>query len=703
MTVTLTSEPRVEPVIPLRAGDVAAGTLRRHRGLLIAVAVFASLMATVASIGPVRLTYYDLASMATSGATLAIAAIGQTLVILVGGFDLSAGAVVSLVNVVLASSFVDTPASTPVMVATGVGVGMLSGAFNGAFIAGLRMQPIVVTLSTMFILQGVTLLVMDKPGGAVPPGLAELLLGDALPSLLPRPLLLIGLLLLAWAWLKRTRFGMAVYAVGSDIESARAAGVSTRFVQFMVYLMAGGCYGLAGVFVSAQTGSGDPLIGAPLLLQMFAAVVVGGTVLGGGRGGLLGTVFGAYILMMMVNTLLVLNVSAFYSTITEGVILLLAVLAGGLGAGAPLARNLRQAQTWLQARSQGMLASQRTTRAPVVQLAMQSPAVPGAAEASAPSTSPATFWARHAETLRFTAPAWVGLVLVIVATQWMLGRSLASWGYVNSLLVLASFLVVLALGQGAVILTGGLDLSIPWTIGLCGILLAGMVKGSDAALLYALPITLGIGLLIGLLNGAGIVLLGISPIVMTLAANGILQGVAMLYSKGTPDGFASPLLRRFMTDQSLHVTPVVLFVVVFVVTAVLLLGRTAFGRSLYAVGNGQRVATLSGVRVGRTIVGVYMLSGLCSALAAVLLTGLSGQASLGMGDEYLLPSIAVVVIGGTLIVGGRGHYFGMLGGVLMLTALQTLLAGTTLPYASRSILFGLVVLAAVIGLRERRG
>jgi len=74
-----------------------------------------------------------------------------------------------------------------------------------------------------------------------------------------------------------------------------------------------------------------------------------------------------------------------------------------------------------------------------------------------------------------------------------------------------------------------------------------------------------------------------------------------------------------------------------------------------------------------------------------------------MGDEYLLPSIAVVVIGGTLIVGGRGHYLGMLGGVLMLTALQTLLAGTTLPYASRSILFGLVVLAAVIGLRERRG
>ncbi|HWH84052.1 MAG TPA: ABC transporter permease [Burkholderiaceae bacterium] len=696
MTMALTSETRRAATPTSSAGSSTARMLGRHRGLLIAVVVFAVLLATVASIGSVRLTYFDLASIATSGATLAIAAIGQTLVILSGGFDLSAGAVVSLVNVVLSTAFVDPATATPLVVATGVGVGMLAGAFNGIFIAGLRMQPIVVTLSTMFILQGVTLLVMDKPGGAVPPGLAELLLGDALPNLLPRPLLLIGLLLLAWAWLKRTRFGMAMYAVGSDVDSARAAGVSTRFVQFMVYLLAGGCYGLAGVFVSAQTGSGDPLIGAPLLLQMFAAVVVGGTVLGGGRGGLLGTVFGAYILMLVVNTLLVLNVSAFYSTIAEGVILLLAVLAGGLGAGSPLARNLRQAQTWLQARSQGLLARQRTARAPAVRL----PPVPR--PAALVSAAPATFWARHADTLRFTAPAWVGLVVVAIATQYVLGRSLASWGYVNSLLVLASVLVVLALGQGGVILTGGLDLSIPWTIGLCGILLAGMVKGSDAALLYALPVTLGIGVLIGLLNGAGIVLLGISPIVMTLAANGILQGLAMLYSKGTPDGFASPLLRRFMTDQSLLVTPVVLFVVVFVVAAVLLLGRTGFGRSLYAVGNGQRVATLSGVRVGRTIIGVYMLSGLCSALAAVLLTGLSGQASLGMGDEYLLPSIAVVVIGGTLIVGGRGHYLGMLGGVLMLTALQTLLAGTTLPYASRSILFGLVVLAAVIGLRERR-
>ncbi len=670
-------------------------SLQRHRGLLVAVAVFAAMLAIVDLIGVGSLSYYDLSSIAGSGATLAIAAIGQTLVILSGVFDLSAGAVVSLVNVVMAAGFQHSTLHPAWIVAAGVGVGMAAGMFNGFFIAVLRMQPIVVTLSTMFILQGVTLLIMGKPGGGVPPELGTLLTGDAVPGLLPRPVLVIGLLMLLWAWLKNTRTGVAIFAIGSDPGASGAAGVPVRRVQFIVYTLAGACYGLAGVVISAQTGSADPLIGQPMLLQIFAAVVVGGTVLGGGRGGLLGTVFGAYTLMLVVNALLVLDVSAYFSTVAEGAILLAAVLAGSLGRESALRQNLRSLARWWRARAEGALASQRRGAVPAgIRLPL-----PAGATRPPLSARAAT---RHGEALRFGLPAWLGLALIVLATQWSVGGALTSWGYLNSLLVLASFLVVLALGQGAVILTGGLDLSIPWTIALCGVVLAGMVKGSDAALLHALPLTLVVGLLVGLCNGLGIVWLGVSPIVMTMAMNGILQGATLLYSNGTPDGFASPLLRAYMTDTRLGLAPVVIFVLVFVVLAVLLLGRTPFGRRIYAIGNGARAAMLAGVRVGRVSVGVYMLSGLCSAIAAVLLTGLSGQASLGMGDEYLLPSIAVVVVGGTLITGGRGHYLGMLGGVLLLTALQTLLAGTTLPHAARSILFGVVVLLAVIGLRERR-
>ena len=217
-------------------------------------------------------------------------------------------------------------------------------------------------------------------------------------------------------------------------------------------------------------------------------------------------------------------------------------------------------------------------------------------------------------------------------------------------------------------------------------MLAGFVQGSDKALIYALPFVFVIAAFVGFVNGIGIVALGISPIRYDL---GDKRGPARRgapYSGGTPAGFSSPLLRWFMTAKILGVTPVVIFIAVFVGGAVVLLSRTPFGRRVYAIGNGIRAARLSGVAVGQTLIWVYVLSALCSCLVGVLLTGFSGQASLGMGDDYLLPSIAVVVVGGTIITGGRGQYLGMLGGVLLLTALQTMLAGSNLPYATRAIL-----------------
>src|SRR6202012_1658764 len=293
------------------------------------------------------------------------------------------------------------------------------------------------------------------------------------------------------------------------------------------------------------------------------------------------------------------------------------------------------------------------------------PAGPARTASAAPAAAP-SFLVRHAATLRHALPAYVCFAIVLVATELVLGHTLVDWSYYNSLIVLSSFLAILALGQGTVILTGGLDLSVPWTIGFCGILLAGMVQGSDAALLYALPAVLVLACLIGVANGVGVVALGLSPIVVTLVMNGFLQGAALLYSHGPPAGFASPLLRWFMTAHVVGVTPVVFFLIAFVIFAVVFLSDTPFGRRVYGIGNGIRVARLSGIAVGRTIIGVYMLSALCSALVGILLTGFSGQGSLGMGDDYLLPSIAVVVVGGAIITGGRGPYLGMVGGGLLL-------------------------------------
>ena len=683
------------PVSPTPVNRVLQ-RLGQYRGTLVALAVFLILFAVNDTISAGALSYFDVSFLSSGGATSALAAIGQTIVILSGGFDLSAGAVISLVNAALASSMdpMDTEASVLLWTLAGIGIGMLTGAFNGFFIAVLRLQPIVVTLSTMFIIQGVTLLILDKPGGGVAPTLGNFYMGDAVAGWLPMSFVVVVVTLLAWGWLKNTRLGVSIYAVGSDPEAAKSVGVRVVLTRFLVYVIAGGCYGLAGVFISAQTGSGDPLVGNPLLLSMFAAVVVGGTRLGGGKGGPVGSVFGAYILMIVVNILLVLNVSAYYSTIAEATILILAVLAGSVTRSSTLAHQLRLLRTRIAARSAGMLPSQlaRTD---------QRLNVTSRHEMIAAKVLP-NFFTRNAETLRYALPAYICFVAVVIITQVWLGNAVFNPTYWNSLVVLSSFLIILALGQGTVILTGGLDLSVPWTIGLCGIILAGMVKGSDAALIYALPTVIVLSLLIGLMNGVGIVYLGMSPIVMTLAMNGLLQGAALLYSQGTPDGFSSPMLRWFMTGKILAFTPVVLFMVLFVIAAVLLLNRTGFGRRVYGIGNGLRVAQMSGIRVERTLLLVYVLSSFCAGLVGTMLTGFSGQASLGMGDDYLLPSIAVVVVGGALITGGRGHFLGMLGGVLLLTALQTMLAGTTLPYATRAIVFGVVVLGAVIALRDRK-
>ncbi len=593
----------------------ARRALAANSGVLIAALVFAVLLATVAGINSGPLTYFDISFMSSGGATSALAAIGQTIVILSGGFDLSAGAVISLVNVFLAQSMdpANMEANVFLWTLAGIGIGMLCGAFNGVFIAFLRLQPIVVTLSTMFIIQGVTLLLMDKPGGFVSPSIGAFYMGDAIPGWVPMPLVVVGGVLLAWAWLKRTRLGTAIYAVGSDPDAAAAVGVRVPLVRFLVYVIAGGCYGLAGVFISAQTGSGDPLVGNPLLLSMFAAVVVGGTRLGGGRGGPLGSAIGAYILIIVVNILLVLNVSAYYSTIAEGTILILAVLAGSLSHSSTLARQLRIIGTRLSARRAGTLVSQRAQGDTRLTLAARTDQL---AAGERPS-----FFSRNVDVLRYALPAYLCFVLVVAVTQLWLGGAVLNIGYWNSLIVLSCFLAILALGQGTVILTGGLDLSVPWTIGLCGILLAGMVKGSDAALIYALPAVLLLASVIGLVNGLGIVFLGLSPIVMTLATNGLLQGIALLYSNGTPDGFSSPMLRWFMTGKIGPVAPVVLFMVLFVIAAVTLLGRTPFGRRVYGIGNGLRAAELSGIPVGRTLILVYVLSAVCSALVGILLTG----------------------------------------------------------------------------------
>jgi ribose transport system permease protein len=682
MSVTAFDRPR-----PLGA------QLARHRAALIPVVVFAFFFLLQLAISPTKYGYFDFNYMAAGGAALALAAMGETIIVLSGGFDLSAGAVISLVNVIMASVMQDSLVSE---IGWGIGalaVGGLVGAFNGFFVAVLRLQSIVVTLSAMFIVDGCTLLVMDKPGGQVPAGFSQFFTGDVITGVLPGPVMVLIGALVVWSLIKHTRLGTAIYAVGSDEGAAGYAGIGVRRTKFLTFVIGGCFYGAAGAFVSAQTGSADPLVGDSLLLPIFAAVVVGGTILGGGRGGCFGSVIAAYVLMIVINVLLVLNVSSYYSNLVQGVILVIAALAQSLGPNSRLDLSLAYLRSRWVAWRNGTLPRHLPARAIAT--------ATGARSTGAPAAPAVSWFRRNEDTLRFSIPAYVAFILVVLATAVVLGAQTLDAHYFNSLIVLCGFLAILALGQGAVIITGGLDLSVPWTVAFCAIIVTTLAPGSDAAAIWAVPVALGVGVLIGLANGIGVTFFGLPPIVCTLASNAILQGITLVYCNGTPSGFSPPTIHWFMTKTLLGVTPVVWFLAAFVILATVLLERTVLGRRFYAVGNSGQAAYLSGVNVPVTTTAAYMLSGFCAALVGILLAGFNGQATLGMGDEYLLPSIAVVVVGGTLITGGRGHYLGMVGGVLLLVALQTLLAGTTLPIAGRSIIFGLVILGAVVSLRER--
>ncbi len=300
------------------------------------------------------------------------------------------------------------------------------------------------------------------------------------------------------------------------------------------------------------------------------------------------------------------------------------------------------------------------------------------------------FMARH----RAILLAYLGMIVLLLLTSFFSPGFLAG-SHLRTLSVLAAFIGIVALGQTFVIIGGGIDLSVPWVLNCAAILMTLVARGQNAPLLYAMPLILFAGALVGAVNGAGIALFGVPPIIMTLAVNVILQGGILVYTGGTPPATA-PGLVQFLAVGRIGPIPVVAIIwIVLAVAASTLLSKTAFGRQLYAVGSSATVAEFSGVPIVRTTVLAYTLSGFTAALAGMLLTGYTAQAYLGMGDPYLFTSIAAVAIGGASILGGSGHYIGTIAGAFVLTILTGLLPALNLSNGALLIVYGAVILVTV--------
>jgi ribose transport system permease protein len=261
---------------------------------------------------------------------LVLVSMAQTIVVLVKGIDLSVGPSISLTTVFCATLMTSDGKNMVPVIAGALLIGVLIGVINGGLVVLGRLQPIIVTLAMSSILTGISLFIMPQPGGTVPGTLNWLVTGDI--GILPVPLVLLVLVSFAIWWpLRHSQVGQGIYATGGNEVGAYYSGVKVKRATLMAFVIGGLLAAIGGVALTAQALSGDPLIGGPLTLNSIAAVVLGGTSLAGGKGGIIGSIAGALVLSIIVNILFFLGVSAYYQYVFNGLIVIVALAVVGLG------------------------------------------------------------------------------------------------------------------------------------------------------------------------------------------------------------------------------------------------------------------------------------------------------------------------------------------------------------------------------------
>ncbi|PWE55813.1 ABC transporter permease [Metarhizobium album] len=307
--------------------------------------------------------------------------------------------------------------------------------------------------------------------------------------------------------------------------------------------------------------------------------------------------------------------------------------------------------------------------------------------------------ARRIDRHTVSAIAVFVLCVVLILASRLVSPSLGSWQQVLTVLTLASFLVVLSFGQGLVILTGGLDLSLPAVITLGGVLTTTWI-GNGPGAWYMLPFVLAICGGVGLASAIGIVWLKVPPFIMTMATSIIVSSAALGLTNGTPRGASPDVLLLLMKGSWLGIPAPVYFLVIFAVVGWIVQSRTVFGRYLYALGTNRDAARIAGVPITLVSVLPYVISAVCAGFVGMMLVGYANGATLRMGDNYMLPSIAAVVIGGSSILGGNGNFAGTVGGAILLTTVGTVIAAIGLEQGLRTIIEGGIILVALLLLRE---
>ncbi len=298
----------------------------------------------------------------------------------------------------------------------------------------------------------------------------------------------------------------------------------------------------------------------------------------------------------------------------------------------------------------------------------------------------------------YMPPAVVAAILAVIL--FFVGGILAP-GFANgdqaiNIVRLAAFLGIIAAGQTLVIISGGegIDLSAGALVTLGAIITYRVTNGSDSMIIPALLLVLATGALIGLVNGVGIALLKMPPLVITLGMAGVVSGIIYFYTRGELVGKTPPAMGQLLSQALVGPIPGVIFLWVLLGLGMwVLLERSTFGKQLFAVGTNRVAARLSGVRVNQVVLLTYVIAGALAAFGGFVLLGFTQTVFLNLGQPFLFPSIAAVVVGGTVLAGGKGGYWGTMAGALVLQVVDSLLLALRVEEAFQLIILGAILLA----------
>ncbi len=308
---------------------------------------------------------------------------------------------------------------------------------------------------------------------------------------------------------------------------------------------------------------------------------------------------------------------------------------------------------------------------------------------------------------RRISPTLIALALAVVLffLGGLIQPGFTSFELAMNILRLAAFLGIVAAGQTLVIISGGegIDLSVGAMVTLGAIISYGLISKRDDRIWIGFLASLGAGVIIGTLNGIGVAYLRIPPLVMTLGMATVIQGLIFAVTQGSLEGGSAPLLSKITTEPLLFGIPGILYIwAAFAGLMWLLLQRTRYGKNLFAIGTNRVTARLSGVNVKATVVTTYMLCSTLASFGGFIFLGYYERVFLNLGNPYTLPSIAAVVMGGTVLSGGVGSYWGTMAGSIVLTLITSLLTTLRMEEHLRQIVYGLILLVLLAAYGRQR-